>query len=251
MSDGAGPAGNERQIPLQLALDDSFDYIVKRQRRKTIALHILADGSVEVRAPKWVPRAELAAFVESRSDWVIEQRRGVLRKLQLRPRFVDGGRHFYLGQQYSLAVTRGGRGRVVLGPDQLHITSARPADADNIQDLLLRWYRRQADRLFEERLFACYERFPDPFQDRFPMPDMKIRRMQRRWGSCSSRGVITLNLWMIKMPVVCIDYIICHELCHLQEFHHGKAFYRLLQQVLPDWKALETSIDQYADLDGF
>lgn len=251
MSSRRDSASTERQIPLQLALDESFDYVVKRQRRKTIALHILADGGVEVRAPKWVPRAELAAFVEARSDWVVEQRRGVLRKLDQRPRFVDGGKHFYLGQQYPLAVSRGGRGQVVLEPDRLRITAADPADADTIQSLLQRWYRRQAESLFEERLFACYERFPDPFQDRFPMPEVKIRRMQRRWGSCSSRGVITLNLWMIKMPVVCIDYIVCHELCHLQEFHHGKGFYRLLQQVLPDWKALETSIDQYAELDGF
>ena len=79
------------------------------------------------------------------------------------------------------------------------------------------------------------------------MPDITIRKMRRRWGSCSSKGEVTLNLALIKMPLACIDYVVTHELCHLEAFHHGKPFYRLLAQVMPDWRERELLIEQLAE----
>lgn len=239
---------DDSQVPLQLSLDDSFEYRVKRQRRKTLALHVLADGVVEVRAPGWVPRAEIAAFVESRSEWVVAQRRQVLEKLAQRPRFVSGHEHDYLGQKYPLQVSPGRNPRVAIQDGVLRVELASKPDPGAVERALMRWYRRRAEAVFEERLFASFERFPDWFQDRYTMPELKIRKMRRRWGSCSSRGVITLNVSMIRLPIDCIDYIICHELAHLEVFNHSKAFYRLLAQVVPDWRELEVDIDRLGDL---
>lgn len=237
----------ESGMPLQLSLDDSFEYRVRRQRRKTIALHILPDATVEVRAPGWVPRAEIAAFVESRSDWVLDQRRQVLAALARRPRFAEGHRHPYLGEHYPLQLQQGQRVSVTLRDGVIDMTLPDGNNAEAVERALITWYRRLAGDVFEERLFACFERFPDWFQDKYPMPTLKIRRMRRRWGSCSSRGIITLNLWMIRMPVNCIDYIVCHELCHLEVFNHSRHFYRLLEQVVPDWRSLEALIDAHSD----
>ena len=66
---------------------------------------------------------------------------------------------------------------------------------------------------------------------------MRLRRMKRTWGSCSSQGLITLNPHLVKAPPVCIDYVIAHEICHLREHNHGKAFYALQEQLFPGWRA--------------
>ncbi|ARN76011.1 M48 family metallopeptidase [Oceanicoccus sagamiensis] len=224
-------------------LDQSFDYQIKRQRRKTIALHILPDASVEVRAPKWVPKYEIMDFVEQRSDWVIEQRREALAKLALEPGFDHGQYHPYLGERYPLHIVAGPRAKVVFSDSVIVVTVRDKSNSTQIEKALDRWYRQEAEAIYEERLFACFEVFPDWFQDKYVMPEVTVRKMRRRWGSCSSKGDVTLNVSLIKMPLACIDYVITHELSHLEEFHHGKTFYRLLAQVMPDWRERELLIE--------
>ena len=63
-----------------------------------------------------------------------------------------------------------------------------------------------------------------------------IRKMKTRWGSCSRKGSISLNLHLIKLPEPCIKEVILHELCHLVHFNHSKEFYALMTAEMPDWK---------------
>lgn len=259
-------AAADQIASLALQQDESFDYVVKRQRRKTIAVHVLADASVEVRAPTWLPNKEVVKFVEQRAGWIVAQRQNNLRKSRLIPGYTAGQRHYYLGQNYPLLITAQAGGSVVLAPmtgqdssqgqcysqSQLdnqaacgwHIGLREPANANRVKKLLEDWYRQQAQTIFAEQMRLCFSLFPADFQQRKRLPDITIRKMRRRWGSCSSKGAVTLNLFLIKLPMACIDYVIVHELCHLQEFHHGRAFYRLLESVMPDWRERERQIDQ-------
>lgn len=224
--------------------DKSFEVKIKRQKRKSLALHILPDATVEVRAPKWVSIREINHFVEERSDWVLERRAAILIKLQLTPGFTEGERHFFMGENYPLLIAKASRAAVQLDNNVLLVNVREVDNVGQIEKALEKWYRRQATVIYEERMFACFEVFPDWFQDKYPMPAITIRKMKRRWGSCSKQGDVTLNLSLIKMPVECIDYVIAHELVHLEFFHHGKEFYRLLAEVMPDWRERELLIEQ-------
>ncbi len=221
-----------------------FEYAIKRQKRKSIALHVLADASVEVRAPKWVSTRVINDFVDHRSAWVVNQRQVQLEKLARRPCFRAGEYHYFIGKQYPLTVNTSKKTTVTLVEGNLLVTVVNPENEIQIEKALEKWYRIQAHSFFEERLFACFESFPDWFQDRYIMPELTVRKMRRRWGSCSSSGQITLNLAIIKMPQTCIDYVIIHELCHLYAFDHGKDFYRLLGSIMPSWKQQEQLIER-------
>lgn len=63
-----------------------------------------------------------------------------------------------------------------------------------------------------------------------------LRAMQRKWGSCSKRGHITLNTALCWLPPRLAEYVVVHELAHLRVFNHGREFKALLRQHLPDWE---------------
>lgn len=65
---------------------------------------------------------------------------------------------------------------------------------------------------------------------------LSVRNQKTRWGSCSSKRSISLNYKLIFAPMSVMDYVIVHELCHLLEMNHSKAFWNQVERVLPDYK---------------
>jgi len=224
-----------------LRKDLGFDYAVQRSRRRTLAIHVRPDGSVEVRAPRRLPESVVAAFVTDRRDWVVRKRREVAAlPPRFRPLFADGELHPYQGEDYPLTVVPGSRG-VSLASGRLRVGVAEPA-AEAVARALERWYRRQAETVFSERLTAALERLADW---QLPEPRLMIRRMRRRWGSCSSSARVTLNLHLIKTPAAMLDYVIAHELCHLRELNHSPRFYALIDEAMPDWRERQRTLRHY------
>lgn len=76
----------------------------------------------------------------------------------------------------------------------------------------------------------------------FKINRVAIKNAKTRWGSCSSKGNLNFNYKIIYLPEELVDYIIVHELCHLKEFNHSKAFWALVAQVIPNFKALNKKL---------
>ncbi len=212
-------------------------YELRFSERRTLAIHVHPDTRVTVDAPEGSAPAQIEEKVRQRAAWIVKQQRDFERySYELPPReYVSGETHRYLGRQYRLKVlaSESGRETVKMDRGRIYVYARDTQNRARVKALLDRWYRRQARRVYAERL---EEWFPRCERFGIARPEIVVRKMSARWGSCSTGGKITLNLKLIKLPKAYLDYVLVHELCHLVEHHHGPAFYALLDRVLPDWQ---------------
>ncbi|MFW6016452.1 MAG: M48 family metallopeptidase, partial [bacterium] len=97
------------------------------------------------------------------------------------------------------------------------------------------WYLKKAEEVFLEIFERLYEKI---YPSRKIKPKISIKKMKTRWGSCNKKlNRINLNLKLIHQPLVCIEYVITHELIHLMHPNHSKKFYNMLEVVMPDYKS--------------
>lgn len=215
--------------------------------RKTLGISVHPDLGVTVKAPDATPLEEIEARVLKRAAWILKQQQDFERYLpHLPPRqYVSGETHRYLGRQYRLKVIESENGTVEsVKRDRIfiYVITSDKTDTDQVRDLLDAWYLAHAQRVFRERLDAC---FPKMEHVGIPYPQVTIRAMRTRWGSCSSKGRITLNVKLVKVPKSYIDYVIFHELCHLVEPNHSPRYYELLDRVLPDWRERREKLNAF------
>lgn len=79
--------------------------------------------------------------------------------------------------------------------------------------------------------------------------DLVFRKMKSRWGSYNkTKKIITLNKWLVILPLELIDYVICHELTHHYVFDHSKEFYNYLAKLYPDYLVARKAIKNYSDI---
>ena len=194
---------------------------------------------------RWTVRwTRIQQKVLRRAPWILRQQRQfqeyVPRK-ELPRRYVSGESYRYLGRQYRLKVLEQSVERVVLTRGQLTVSLPDRSDKRRIAQLVKKWYRSRARVVFEERLDKCHAQVASLG---IPYPELVIRDMKSRWGSCTAAGRVLLNLKLIQVPKDLIDYAILHELCHLKEHNHSRAFYILLDHALPDWRERRQRLNQ-------
>jgi len=224
--------------------DATITFELVRSDRRTLGLTVHHDGVVVVRAPRRAPEADVLRSVAGRADWVVRKQREFAESAARNPplRCEQGETHLYLGRPYPLALEQGEVESVRLAGGALRVTVHRDAPEGRVRDLLDAWYVRRARRRLPARLDACWATFPSDGHQR---PALRLKRMRTRWGSATPSGKIALNIKLVQVPTRLIDYVLLHELCHLAELHHGRAFYELLGRVLPDWRERREALNRY------
>ena len=102
-----------------------------------------------------------------------------------------------------------------------------------------RTHRKKALAWAQERV----EHFNQIYK--FPYNQISIRNQSSRWGSCSSKKNLSFNYRLILLPPHLADYVIVHELCHLQELNHSRAFWQLVSRVFPDHREIRREFRKY------
>ena len=214
----------------------SLDYTVTHRPRVTKRLHMELDekGGLVVVAPRHWSKRHIKATLSQNTSRVM---RFLVRarQQQLAPlKYVHDEEHLYLGRPYPLMIlsVEGCQTNVVFTGQEIRIDIGMDSKAD-VRTVLQNWYRQRAQKVLTERFQLIKERAPWAKDRSIPL---KLRKMKRTWGNCSSKGLIKLNTHLIKAGLPVIDSVIAHELCHLEEMNHGKKFYILLEGLNPNWR---------------
>jgi len=203
--------------------------------RKSLAITVHPDLRITVKAPSGFELESVRRHLRKRASWIVRQLDyfECLHPLPTERRFVSGETHYYLGRQYRLRIRPGRIERVRLLGRFFEVELPDPGRRERVKPLMLDWYLAHAKSLLPRRVSLYLPAFT---RMGAAEPEVRYRRMKKRWGSCSGNGVIMLNTELVKVPIHCIDYVIVHELCHLLCPQHDRRFYNLLGLVLPDWK---------------
>ena len=132
---------------------------------------------------------------------------------------------------------------VEIDEKKVNLFLKEPIDDTKTQRIFSKWWRNTAARIFENEMNAMYDRIYKKYS--VPRPKIVIRKMKTLWGSCSPlKSKITLNEYLLKADIRCIQYVILHELTHLLYPNHNKDFYDFLTIQMPDWKERKKQLDQ-------
>lgn len=258
---------NTTLVP-QRQLIESIPVEVRRSKRRRTRIGLAFDpgGYVIVEAPLEASVAEIRTVIRENARWLRHRLEKVTSSIGLSScvSYASGELMHYLGDPYELVVRSGISDQVLckeraLPADQLnlysrctvrgciHVTLRAPeaalsACSHRVKHLLVEWYRDQAGEQFAGQLESWRRKLPW-LRDR--MPPWRHRFMRSQWGSCSLSGRISLNTHLVKAPPSLTEYVVLHELCHLQHYDHGRRFYSLMSRYMPDWEERRGQLDHY------
>ena len=211
---------------------------IVRSQRRTVAIQIHPDRRIELKVPLLYNINEVEPFLLKHYRWIFKRLDAPVAPKTEPKRFVDGELHYFLGKQYPIKIIISPENTVVFQDDTI-VIYAKYDLPELIEVLLEKWYFTQARAVFQKisipltKQMTKYNVAPKSFT---------IKKMKTRWGSCSSKGSVNLNLDLIKLPEGCIKAVILHELCHLVHMNHSKEFYALMTAEMPDWKVWDKQL---------
>lgn len=217
------------------------DVVTADRKRLSVTVH--PNLRITAKAPVGYEPEAIRRRLEQRASWIARQLDFFERFQPLPPvrKFVSGETHYYSGRQYRLRIRLGEIARVRLLGRFFEMELPDPNKRKKAGALMLDWYSTHAKNLLARR-FAQY--LPTFLRMGAVAPEVRYRRMKKRWSSCSGNGVIMLNTELVKAPIHCIDYVIIHEPCHLLYPRHDRKFYHLLGRILPDWKKRKDRLEK-------
>lgn len=207
-----------------------------RSRRRSVSLQILPDLGLLLRAPQAVTEDFLVDFLTRKKDWIEKHRArlAALRAVDPGPVWSAGGEIPFLGEKMVLDVREGNRAAARIEGGRILAVVPDTVDTATVRSAVERLYAREAAKRFPLFLDTCLERAAP---HRLPRPELRLRAMRSRWGSCDpAKKIVTLNTRLLRFRPEIIEYVIMHELSHLRHRGHDARFYSLLAKLCPQWK---------------
>lgn len=214
-------------------------WLVRRSARaRRLALRVHLDGRVEVVVPRGVAEVTVRAFMSRHLDWV---RRKLAARAQPKipepfpPALLDLPA---LGQRFRVHLA-GGRGRPrprLLADGVLSLCGDWSADMVLSRRALLSWLIDHVHGVVEPQLREL------AVAGGFRFDTLQLRRQRSRWGSCSARGVISLNVCAVFQSPAVLRYLMIHELSHTRHMNHSPDFWRTVEGHCPDYRLLDREL---------
>lgn len=218
---------------------DDYSVTLNRKQVKNITLRIKRTGEVEISAPIKTPLEFIQRFLHHKRDWIDKHRYRLQQRIPDPEQQLMPGEYLHFqGNPFRLQLHEiQTNPRVEMSENQIHLFIKSKSTQAQKERLLTRWYLAQMKKLLPP-LFEKWQAIMG-----VTVNQISIRRMKSRWGSCHPiKKNITLNLALIEKPLICLEYVIVHELVHLFEASHNQNFYALMSHYLPDWKTIKKQL---------
>ena len=208
------------------------------RRRSRVGIAFDSRGDLVVDAPPGTTVDEVRSVLQGHARWIRNRRRALAATGGPRypAKYENGAILLYRGRALELRLSS--NAQVWLGHE--HLT----APAEDAKGQVWRWYAQQANSVLGFMLAKASARLLWVGN----APRWRHQFMRSRWGSCSARGRVSLNTHLVKLPDALIEYVVVHELCHLQHLNHGPGFHRLMDASLPNWQACRKGLNAHAGL---
>ena len=179
-----------------------------------------------VRAPIRISDGRIKEFVFSKSDWILAQQKKAASRQAPVHTFLNGDTFLFLGKLYPLQISDNSSKSLRLDTC-FHL---RSSDQPLARKVFMNWYKQHARRIFTERV----QYFANLYH--FSYSKIKLSSARTRWGSCNSKGSLSFTWRLVMAPMEIIDYVVIHELVHLEIPNHSPAFWKKVEDLLPDYK---------------
>ena len=201
-----------------------FPVVIARHRlARRYILRVTSEGVVRVTVPRAATVAGGLTFASGQTDWIAAE----WARRRTRVDWACGTRVWYRGQQHPIVCLADS---LTCGPSVVPATASAIA---NIRATFHAQWRAEAVRELPGRCLVLG--LPHGLQ---PVR-VRVRNQQSRWGSCSTSGNITLNWRLVQMPDDVADYVMLHELVHLEHPNHSTRYWRRVAAICPNWRTAE------------
>lgn len=178
--------------------------------RKTICIQIDRRLQIKVRAPYRTPKQQIVMFVEKNRGWIESHFERMVKQKEQAEKQEEAGDKVECGKQAE--------------------------EQERIRQLTMK-----AKIVIPQRV-TLYANIMGVDYGR-----ITIRHQKTRWGSCSGKGNLNFNCYLMAMPAPVVDYVVIHELCHRKEMNHSKAFWTLVERMMPDYRQWRKWLKDHGD----
>jgi predicted metal-dependent hydrolase len=215
---------------------------VVKKKIKNLHLSVYPpEGRVRIASPLYVKDDAIHLFAVSKLHWIKRQRRKFQEQERETEReFLSRESHYLFGERYLLnIIEHDGYSKVVLNKSTIDLYVRPGTDTNCRKKIMNEWYRKEIKKIIPD-LLEKWSKITGVSPS-----EWGVRLMKTRWGTCNIRAKrIWLNLELAKKPLICLEYIIVHELVHLLERHHNEHFYRLMEKFMPQWRSYKEELNR-------
>ncbi|HHX36543.1 MAG TPA: M48 family metallopeptidase [Clostridiaceae bacterium] len=220
-----------------LLVVDNVEVNVSKKSIKHLHLYVKPpDGRVEVSAPHRIPQNEIEDFIKSKMNWIRKHQNRFAKLSQPQVhKYITGERLDIWGDPYVLEVRYSNKGNFMQICDNRIILTVREKSTTKQRGRYVKeWYRSILKHEIE-KLLPRWEQTTGLRSSSWQIKDMKTR-----WGTCNiETEKLWFNLQLAKKPLICLEYVILHELIHLIERYHNHRFASLMDRYMPNWREVK------------
>ncbi len=205
-----------------------YDRIERSARRKRLALTVTADNLIIVKASNTEKLAVIEHFVKENERWITAKKAQIKKLQETEKKYLAGEKFYIKGEIFTLKIDDKQLAPLKVIEDEKIISLAQRYQ-QNALSHILKWYHFNAEKYLLKRAEDLLVKHSLRYQN------IKVKSTKSQWGSCSIDGNLSLTWHLFMLPVEVSDYVIIHELAHLNEMNHSTLFWDEVEKMLPDY----------------